>query len=841
MAVKIVKRTYNEIYTDGDTDWLLGNVGDWQTLELDVEASIVLFATSQSPIQIDYQNNTFTLTSGETWGSLGFDIGMTFSMRYQIAQDTDDDGDLEYTPQFQSYTITNSFGSTIEVQQNVSQSDFLGFETIPANFGTERITDVFCFASKRPEGCRVQYGHLTNDNFQSQNLLSLIDGSTTDFVKPDIDYNFQGLFQPMEAIGLQSGMSIQSMSIAYDGTYLLNYQRYKYKIKIKFMISSFFEDLANIENKEIPSYLTGDGSLTDNFKINFYPEWNNPNVIIKNDIKKTERLGNTGWFDENFNQLDNDFEVESVEYFDENGNQVDAIDYSAKTKVKAVIGGVPNLNGNTECGVGFAWIPVDEDDYKNKETPLYRNLFVSSGDTNDGFKINQLYPSTYVGGGIDGASMSIESIKFTSLNGKIIFEGTMFPNAQFFTTFDAKDETDRNYVIYLSVSDSSLERNFSDRVTLLADFNSLVKSVPPAGAYPYIDNRFLEHPLLDDAEGEENIQAIIQDDILSRMPFRIKNDGSTVFQRMTFGVEAYNIGLDKKFDLQRYEVDLNQYPTDSSGVQQFDLDTTRGFKLNQGNNKNWVKIKRNVNLDTADLNGYLAHFAFKIRWEDWIQNQDTPNDFFDANELNNGFHNDWIAYLRTQGWEINYFTEIVATVDGDLLQYRNRWNYTFQDYDENQNVQTTHQYFRDSDDTLLNIGTDPDTGSPLGVILSNEPTRIEIEFEILDDGLWDLSETYAVTTIEIDRGAGQFEQRQLSSVWDSESDNPLKPVPGESKLKMEVDATNKFLKTTCLVDPDLLGDGNRYRITGRVGCLNNAANGGFDPGIYESKYQNIYE
>jgi hypothetical protein len=38
--------------------------------------------------------------------------------------------------------------------------------------------------------------------------------------------------------------------------------------------------------------------------------------------------------------------------------------------------------------------------------------------------------------------------------------------------------------------------------------------------------------------------------------------------------------------------------------------------------------------------------------------------------------------------------------------------------------------------------------------------------------------------------------RQLSSVLDSETDNPLIPVPGESKLKMEVDVTNKVLKTT---------------------------------------------
>jgi hypothetical protein len=41
------------------------------------------------------------------------------------------------------------------------------------------------------------------------------------------------------------------------------------------------EDLSTLQNKSIPSYLTGDGSLTDNFSIEFYPKWNNPNVKIK--------------------------------------------------------------------------------------------------------------------------------------------------------------------------------------------------------------------------------------------------------------------------------------------------------------------------------------------------------------------------------------------------------------------------------------------------------------------------------------------------------------------------------------------------------------------------------
>lgn len=839
MPVKIINRNYEEIFTNGTTDWLLGNVGEWQTLNLKVEASVDYIATQEQPLQIDYINRSFTLLNGKNWGDYGFDNGMSVILKYLYSQDTNNDGTFEtVTPYVQTYTITNVYGSTMEVAQAINVQSF---DNIPTNFGNKKISEVKIYVDKMPEGLRFKYSHLTNDNFQSTNLNSLIDGTISEFVKPNILNN--GTFQQMEAVGLQSGMSIRTIEVKPYGKKNGTDNVYEYDIKIQYMISSLFEDLSNFENMEMPSYLTGDGSLTDNFSIEFYPEWNNPNVKIKNNLKQTERLGNTGWFNENFNQLSNDFKIESVQYFDVNGNQVDAMDYATETKVKIVVSGVPNLNSQTECGFGFAWIPSNESDYKNKETPLYRNLFVQSGSLTNGFTLNTLFPTVNFGAGIDGASMDSSTVKFTGINGKIVMEANFIPNPAFFALFDKKDPSDRNFILWVSVADGSLGRNFSDRVSLLADFNSLVKNIPPAGEYPYIDAKFIEHPFDETNVGETMLDGLVQDDILMRIPFRIKKDKTVVFQKIEFGVEAFNIGLNDDFVLEKYEIDLTQFPTDSAGTQQFDFDQSRGFKLEPGNNKNWVKVKREPLLDTVDFYGYMAYFATKIRYEDWLLNQSTPPAFFNANATNNGFNNDWINYIRTNGWIVNFYAKIDAVVNGDLLQYKNQFKMKFVDYDENQNVDTTHQYFRDSDDTLLNVGTDPESGKPLGVILSNEPTRIEISFDILDDGVWDIDKTYAVTTIEIDKGAGRMEMRQLSSVWGSETDNPLIPLTGETKLKMEVDVTNKILKTSCLVDPDLLQPGAKYRITGRVGCKVDGNGTGeiFDPGLYEFRYETTYE
>jgi hypothetical protein len=369
----------------------------------------------------------------------------------------------------------------------------------------------------------------------------------------------------------------------------------------------------------------------------------------------------------------------------------------------------------------------------------------------------------------------------------------------------------------------------------------MVQSIPPAGIYNEMNNDFIEHPFEADNVGVQVYNGFVQDDVLCRVPFKIPKDGSINFQSMVFGFEAYHLGNDESYELEEIEVNVSDYPVDSNGAKQIDYNSTRGFKLEEGNNKNWVKINKNNDLDTVDNFGYMAYFASRIRYEDWLQNQDAPGDFFNANELNDGLNNDWFNYISTEGWKVYFFVKTRAIKNGELVEYKNRYNLKFKDYDSNQLLIKEHRYYRNSDDTLLNVGNDAETGKPLGVILKNELTRIEISFTIQDDGIWDKSKTYGVVSIEIDKGAGRIDMRQLSSVWGSENDNPLKPVEGSDKLKMIVDASGKKLTLIAMVDPDLLEDGARYRVTGRVGCYDNSSDGGFDAGLYEFRYEETYQ
>ena len=79
MGVKIINRKYFNQFNNGaiDTNWLLGNVGDWQQLLIDVEAEINFQGTSQNPLNVNYIDNSFILASGSNWGDLGFDVAMS--------------------------------------------------------------------------------------------------------------------------------------------------------------------------------------------------------------------------------------------------------------------------------------------------------------------------------------------------------------------------------------------------------------------------------------------------------------------------------------------------------------------------------------------------------------------------------------------------------------------------------------------------------------------------------------------------------------------------------------------------------------------------------------------
>ena len=348
----------------------------------------------------------------------------------------------------------------------------------------------------------------------------------------------------------------------------------------------------------------------------------------------------------------------------------------------------------------------------------------------------------------------------------------------------------------------------------------MIETVEIAGPFPGMTNRFIEHPQAFNVLGVEKYFGFLNDDILNRVLFKVDKSSGDFITAMTFGFDVVNVDTGASYALQSVPVNLSAFQFGQDGIQDIDYDAIRGFKLEAGNNKNWVKVLRNPPEDTATEAGFIAYFSAKLRWEDWIPRDNVAAEYFNTSLPNNGQNNDWLDYLRSGATKSHDFFFTVQTSvlgnDGETLTYKNSFELTFNGYDENLNIVTTHNYYRDSDNTLLNIGTDPETGKPLGIILNDEPTRIEILYEDLTED-FDFDFMYGVMTLEVDMGGGQFEMRQLSSFWGSEPDNPLYPLTGETRLLFELTGP-RDIRTAALVDPTKLIEASRYRITGRIGC-----------------------
>jgi len=1035
MGVKVVNRAYkNQFHTSSqETDWLLGNVGDFQRLEIDFEVTIDFYATQQESVTVDALQDTFKLNNGKGWSDYGFDIGdnVVFSYTFTVVND---DGTLNEIPVVMNFNIVNLYGDTMEVDIDL---DFGIYDIFPTDRGNVKIKDVRFITLKDPEGLKFRYTHLTNENHDSDNLNSFIDGSTTEFSFAGLQNLTPNVNQDMNPDGIQSGMAIDRVQImrlsdnaqnlqeltlwtnqvfrltTYRWQFLSSIQwhnqaqgiamtlntpgnelqscgtglvpmnsqgvytnsnsafmfinqsqsggiryfnanvnfrilstndnsgsdqvrivamRYKnngaynfdqkivlktwnnansltgislhyietmalpidagdsyclaveyyhpaqtterfihvvvdngtigeaggsasknYRVTVDFMLASFLEQPSNLEDMVMPSILFNAGSLTDNFKLQVFPEWNNPNTSISNNLDHTERLGNTGWFNENFNGLDNEFTIESVKYFDDAGNPIDSLDYAVPVNVEVVVSGINNLSPSSEFGLGFAWIPQNDEDYHDKMTPFHQNLFVNTGrkytnGSNDSFNLGEPTASQIFDGNTNGdAKMDIQATNGVMFNvdgtDKVKMKTRFIPNAFFTDLFDGKSENDRKYILWISVADHNLQINFSDRVSLLLDYRDMIKTIPPAGPYPGMTNKFIEHPQNEDVAGVDLYKGFIEDDVLARIGFRVNVDDEKVLRSMTFGYEVENTDTGDTYILEQKNVNLTIYPVDADGIQQIGVDEIRGFKMETGNNKNWVKIFREDAFDDGGNKFYHAYFATKIRWEDWLQRNNVPTEFFNAALQHTGYHNDWLDYLRSGAvglHKFNLFVYIEVFEDGELKRHKNTFELTFADYDENLNIETTHKYFRNSDNTLLNVGTDPDTGAPLGVLLSNEPTRIEITYTNLTED-FNIAKMYAVTTMEVDKGAGEMEHRQLSSVWGSENDNFLIPLAGQTKLNF-VQIAPRVVKATCLVDPNNLLDALRYKVSGRIGCFPEGnGNGQTQNGKYEARYSAKYE
>lgn len=840
MAVEIVKE-YSNFYRPETTDWMLGNVFEWQRVKF-LAIQGVWFFGEMTDTATFINDNTIKNNSGKSWMHLGFKVGHSVNIIY-----TEDIGGVE--------TVI-ALGDTISAINNdelvVTTGGFDGYDTpqvMPGQGANNdgvliEVKDFVMVVTERPQGIEFTLGHIPNSASSGGNMSSIIDGTETVFKANGLDTLGIGASTNLIKYGDQSGMAIQSGTVKY-----LNSVSYinMYEVEIAYMFHGVFDETSNFDdlnNLVLPEYFDGSECLTDNFKTRFWQVWNNPNIYTENEVNNNPLLGNTGGFNENFNGGAQPMTVYSIVYKNLSGNVIDTLDHANDTIVEFEISGVPNLTTlQTKATFGFAYIPKDDIDYKNNSRSFHENIFLNTGTSTDitaTRTLNVAIPPIMYGYGYDSMRMDMLDAVFTTSGPTARVTFRLSATANLTSFIESKSIDNREFIIWFNSGDYTKPTNLTDRATIIVD-RGFMEKAPIVGLPLPQRQRVYEHdknPI--SSIGLGSIISYVEDDVICKMSFYLEVPSTDTYKQHNFGVQAKKTATGETVILENIVNDISGGVYEVDGTYDYSINTSRGFKYISGSSKNWIKINRTPLLDFSNRRYYECFHALKIRWEDWIARLDVHSDFVDISELNNGLNNDWRHYFITSGWEIEFFSEmILEDIDGNTVSRKNEYDFKVNDYDSNVNIDTFKQFYRDSDNSLLVNSTDPDTGKVLGVLLGNENTRIECDFQTTDGTVWSPtfgSDSYGVINLEIFRGSGEIEHRQISTVHDSEADNPLIPIAGEPRLKWELITTTR-LRLSCLVDPTLLVDAVKYHISYRVESIPRMA----DTKIMEDDTQKLTE
>jgi hypothetical protein len=540
-----------------------------------------------------------------------------------------------------------------------------------------------------------------------------------------------------------------------------------------FYILSFREF---IENGTIPEILSGDSSLKYAAELEFRKTLTNTG---SSKVQQFDSLGGfVGWYGENFNGLNPDYQIVSVSYEEDiTGDPLDAININTATKAIITI---ENINGaitDYSCAAYIFRAPDSEDDYIGTTTDLIENFLFKSAIVSS--------PAT-----------SATGITTSLVGGNLVIEYTV----DYTTGEKLKLTTDDEFILLVQVEDPTVDVGDSDRVMLIADLRNYVDVDYLADFIDVADYNFVSHakPL---GSGRPSSEVCNEDGIILEAIIGANTLRNVVINSISAVLVAYNPIENSAFELDRYSFNIGDLVF-AGGVQQIEVDTTRGYPLPANDNFNLVKVETLALI--GDDQQYGITLGQKIKWQDWILNLNVDSVFFNAAEPNNNLNEKASNYSNKQDYVIKLALEINVTgvddlnrtLTGNYIHYGG--DLEVQDYDESVDVSGFIETF------------DPTTGQSLngGVLFNGKDTIFKCIFENAD------LITYAIHRIEPSQNQGDG-ILELSSVSPSIENNLLKPLDGETGVKLTF--VGSQLTTECLIDGSLIQEGVNYKLSARAG------------------------
>ena len=816
MGATITRREYTNEFRPEVTSWLLGNVGDRIALELDVEIEI---ATDSSPSVVFTSNgsNQIERSSGSFLLD-GFFVGCNVSFS----------GTASGSGFTGSGTITTLTPTVMRLSSITGTFPVSG--DYPFTDGTTTNSSMNIQSNDNVQGLNFNYNLIANDNISSASLNSLIDGTTPRFESVGLDPTDTTTVITMTPVGFNSGHSVFSSTIVGLGK---TGSIQKFKITVNFQIIPFFNSVSDFQTNIAPSFLFDANSLTDVFKMQFLPQLNNPNISIFTDSTSTALSGNVGWFDENFNGNATNYNIIGVNYSRTNGVNVSQVLKDEPTNFQITIN-QPNAGSGSKYKIGFITLPFDNTLISDNSKRNYQNIML-----NDLNQVLQQSTTTFTTTGntnLSNAGMNIRFDSITNSGSTVYISGQFQPNNDFNSYFNTIDQSNWNYLFYVSLADSSLASNISDRTSLIVDFNQLGET-PSTFVLGDAIIEILNHSQGIANIGSTNYLGTVQDEILTKTLFYLDTAKNESIDTVNFKVEGLNTITGSTFECENYEIDTSIFSLDTNGVQLFNVDTTRGFQMIPGVDKNFIKIVRDTTEDVGTKKAFYFYYALRPRWEYWIENTNVSDELIDGTKQFDGKNQDWSRLDSVFNyWKLRFSIETKLNSNNIVVNTKNTSNLYVRTFEESNIWDGSINHYNESKTVNLYTGLNTQ-GIRTNAILETEKTLIEADFDLEDvaGDVGSLSSYYGVIRIEIFETGGINTIEMISTVLDN-LNGILKPVSGSTKCKIEKISATK-IRLSALIDNNFLNtSGVQYTTTARIGDKNLIL-----PGIYGTQYGNQYD
>lgn len=532
---------------------------------------------------------------------------------------------------------------------------------------------------------------------------------------------------------------------------------YYYEITHNFRIHPYYlpsqiDDLIPVSGNSIaPKYFRDQKCLKHVFRIRAYREAQEPNVF--QEVQFEENLGNTGWFDEEYNGRDPVFSADNIAY----SGAFTALDLRQTVDLTfdinvdtSIITGTPEWI--TLCFIG---LPEKDSDISNNNVTMDRN-----------------YPFDFCQAqqGAGAANGNNFGTTWQIIENMTVTPGTNMVSVSARFSFGSDATTKMNsyanggYLLaaYASFGNSQ-NSDTANYTTCLLDINNLETNVPDS--IISASTTLIRHDKNDTTDAPTSKLVKVEDELVAETLVRIDHTPTTGFpnsQIDQFRPSIIAKNGSEEVTLTSQDFSLVGNPI-SGPVRVVNDNPPTGFFTNASELRANYQVVRSVSDDSGTEYAYLVKYPFLFRWEYWEQifQANFPTGWYDTTQPFNGSNNDWIRLDSLTSWQIYYrlstlvsFNNVTKWINHDVLL-------TSQDYVSGTLWQFSQARSYDNT-TQVSYLSNP-------FIIENKQTRFEIDFDYTGGGSPDETDVYAVARLIPKEGGTWIANESLSSVYNREN------------------------------------------------------------------------